>query len=106
MTAELSDLEICRLCATLMGIKLWMRSRPEIMNGQVSTGVTYWPLNDREQALDLVIKLRPDICGYEDNFAVVLDYEGYSAHADNSDLLRAICLCASKIQLAKEKANV
>ena len=99
----LDDLTITRLCAEAMGFGFsgWVAEQ-------------WRPLVDKAQAMELVEKLKLSVVWTErqfDGWLVRGWYTGaktkmvLSEEVDNSDLLRAICLCVAKMQLAKEKRD-
>ena len=89
----LTDLEIVRACARAMGYKLFDDGRPP-----------YDPLTNKAQALDLVIELRLFVKPWPlrgcDGW--IVGDENEIAEGRGETLLRAICECSARVQLAKE----
>lgn len=132
MTTELSDVEICRLCALALGWKhlgaigkvyrdadgdftygpdnerwcrsgandWWQTPAGDILCGSCE-GIPN-PLTNKAQAWDLMVALRIDIEHLDKK--VMASTEAISGTALDADPLRAICLCAARIQQAKERA--
>ena len=112
--AELTDQEIVAACARAMGQDLFTDSC-----GQVWVGATaleayrseklYDPLTDRAQALELVEKLRLRVIGSGPPYSRaadpvwIVEQGGNRGEARDTNLLRAICLCAARVQIEKEK---
>ena len=102
--AELTDQEIVAACARAMGMK------PFLQCEHLPLGGFYNPLTDRAQAMELVIRL--GMCIEPNGFPPVSwTLRGWMCTkrawntVTNKDLLRAICLCAARVQLEKEKGN-
>ncbi len=113
--AEMSDLEVVRLCAKATGYTLdeyefgWRCRKDGNVHcivekvPRISGIQRYHPLTNKAQALDLVITLRLCIAWEEaQRWQVYRDtcFDPAATTADK-DLLRAICLCAAKVQQAK-----
>lgn len=103
---ELTDLDIVRACAAAIDIEIVPNAYPEprslydIFNQKI-----YWPLTDKAQALSLVIELHmlimPGTRTPEGRMPWNVEATDRFTGRDH-DLLRAICLCAARVQLAKE----
>ena len=110
----LSDLEIVRLCAEAMDLcedeqttrsisyreegHIWIRHEADAI------GKMYHPLHDDAQAMALVKKLELSISGPPPSglWDVYTRHSGAQVSACNADLLRAICECATRVQMGKE----
>lgn len=126
---ELTDLEVTRLCAEAS--EVWKEAHKWFptwtldatfsgireANGQIylvpnnpmrQDPQLYDPLHDDAQAFQLVKKCRLDISAGHGDFADLWCVRHFTTNAasDGNDLLRCICLCVARMQLAKEKANV
>lgn len=103
--ADLTDTEIVAACARASQIE-YRRccGSPECndKNLYIDHGV-YNPLTDRAQAMELVEKLRLAITPLTGGWLVVGKISGGAVDADEHELLRAICLCAARVQIEKEK---
>ncbi len=115
----MNDLEICLLCAKAMDYSVEHERMTTIkvgggvtfedflwMNRGTDKAITYWPLTNRAQAMDLVDVLRLTLTPMTTHGATT--YKSWGAehlqhYASDANILRAICLCAAKIQQAKEK---
>lgn len=114
---DLSDIEIVRACARAMGLKVseshgslfYMAGFAPVYDGEgtdcsgIEISLEYDPLTDKSQSMELVIalKLTIDVGGVMGTGWLVRHY-GAGIFAHEKDLLRAICLCAARIQLSKE----
>lgn len=100
----MDDLTITRLCARAAGVNA---KNGVSADGQaflyLPNGDLYDPLHNRGQALELVERLRLDItpCHAGDwsvnSFSILGNLNGR-----DYDLLRAICVCAARVQQARE----
>lgn len=111
---DLSDIEIVRACARAMGSDhvacfpsgMWEAGEPD---------KEYWPLTDKSQAMGLAYAMQMSIVWGHDGNVEVLAYEDcrnptpetlhseiYWRPQTLEHLLHIICLCAARIQLAKE----
>lgn len=107
--ADLTDTEIVAACARAMGLK-WIghyatrafREQENWAEWPDGTKSIYNPLTDRAQAMELVEKLKMFICrtntGFWETYAL-----GSGGKTFSENLLRAICLCAARVQIEKEK---
>lgn len=98
----MDDLEITRLCARAAEVNA---KNGVSADGQtflyLSNGDLYDPLHNRAQALELVESLRLDIAACNDgDWFVCLMKPRHEAR--DANLLRAICLCAARVQQARE----
>jgi hypothetical protein len=108
MMSKLSDVEIILACARAMGYTASQRANGVVWSAQdIGIEMPYRPLSIKEQAMDLVIKLRLDILNYEIGGEPAFDVSGPNEKgiAVKGDLLVAICLCVAQMQLAKEKST-
>ena len=107
----MEDLEITRLAAEAMGIKVWESPiRGTIMRhwfmsaGHPSVQTEYNPLHDDAQAMALVKKFGMRIAEPSSDHwraAIPNPQIGLDHTSDEQDLNRAICLCVAKMQKAK-----
>lgn len=107
--ADLTDLEITRLCAQAMGIALREVSHNEPQHtlrivGTFGTSYgAYWPLLDDAQVMALVKRLKlqviPSLTYGLDGWWVTDGHNKYR----NDNLNRAICLCVASME--QERSN-
>jgi hypothetical protein len=113
---DLTDLEITQACARAAGLTQLERNgflqiagsdAIYVISERDRRGYTeYRPLNNRAQAAHLAVALKISVrwtgCDWESSYAAGLseDDREYS-----KDWNRAICLCAARVQLAREKGN-
>ncbi len=111
--AEMSDIEVVRLCARARGLRdgdgagrhVAFDVPPSAILAYNKQGgdCIYHPLTDKAQAMDLVIELGLSVNPIDEIDALEWEVECCdSAGTLDKDLLRAICLCAAKVQQAKE----
>ena len=110
--ADLTDKEIVAACARAIGVQphpMWNAAKWPTPDFFGTHGV-FNPLTDRAQAMELVIRL--GMCIEPNGFPPVSwTLRGWMCTkrawntVTNKDLLRAICLCAARVQLEKEKGN-
>ena len=98
----MTDLEITRLCAKAMGVRL----RPDYPTPQYWAWWSAWslydPLHDDAQAMALVKKLHLTLDSYSTGaFIVGSGWNEPFQQTENSDLNRAICECVATMQAAK-----
>lgn len=106
----MNDLETKKLCAQALGyVPRVSRTADEFDVVMVTDPVTklvvlFDPLKDRAQAMELVERFHM-ICGWR------LENEWMAGHPRDrkwdcysQDLLRAICTCVARMELAKQKA--
>ena len=100
----MTDLEITRLCAEAIGWKYREREGAIWIHG-ISR---YNPLEDDEQVMALVEKLKLDIepqfenfCGQWQVSTWSSDNAGRENKTNSADLNRAICECVAKMQATK-----
>ena len=106
--ADMTDLEITRLCAQAMGVDV---HESTFNSGRIGlfprTGYEYEPLHEDAQAMALVKKLElstmapsPDDKRWQVSkiWGTPVTPHGYSA-----DLNRAICECCAKMEQARQK---
>lgn len=97
----MTDLEITRLCAEALGIRvrLW-GDTPASKCWVYGATVTYAPLHDDAQCMALVKKFRLQIDPHDDRWNVALpDITG----ALEEDLNRAVCKCVAQTQQERQK---
>jgi len=110
----MTDLEITKLCAEAMGLKLWRDSTEFneanwkhdqnlwVDSGSPGNHWLYCPLRNDAQAMALLKK-------YIDTYDALVNPIGYRVGAPgggfvkDKDLNRAIVTCVAKLQLAKQK---
>ena len=108
----IDDLEITRLCARAAGVTVTTKHKV-FSEGEycvTKNGTVYDPMNDSAQALELEERLRMDIYHFraEDGTEMVQVSKAFDQHTDINqvepvtDLLRAICVCAARVQQARE----
>lgn len=104
---DLTDTEIVAACARAMGhvdgeSMLWMEHEGcwVLNDGKNSR---WRPLTDRAQAMELVEKLRLRIAPYVSKNLWLAETQFERGGVSDANLLRAICLCAARVQLEKEK---
>lgn len=98
---ELSDKEIVAACARAMEMEFFIH---DSITGVWRNGMRahYNPLTDCAQAMELVEKLEMFIARTNTGFWEVYALcSGGKVFSEN--LLRAICLCAARVQIEKEK---
>ena len=101
--ADLTDTEIVAACARAMGFL----PDPNFSGGVQEyrlNGIKFNPLTDRAQAMELVEKLHLFV-GWSplSNMWSVTPHNASEPEGYDSNLLRAICLCAARVQIEKEK---
>lgn len=109
---ELSDLDICSLCARAMKfqnvrIETASRGTRYIAYGRdsIASRTEYRPLHDKAQAFELVERFKINIIPPlpeptpHDEWLACIRTEGVSGKSQC--LLRAICLCVAKMDIAK-----
>ncbi len=106
---DLSDLDIVRLCARAMGYRIISERQASVEldcdAALVCEGVPeiYDPLTNKAQALDLVMALRLTVIAAPlAGWIVQGGQDANFTSETGTDLLRAICLCAARVQLVKE----
>ena len=110
----MTDLEITKLCAEAMGVKIMEPTAIQQAFGlrgvfvlEDCPEVVYNPLHDDAQAMALVKKLNLNIIKSDDEWWVhesphICDYYGATDYGVyDKDLRRAICLCVAKMGEAK-----
>ena len=102
--ADLTDTEIVAACARAIGVQphpMWNAAKWPTPDFFGTHGV-FNPLTDRAQAMELVEKLEMFIArtntGFWETYALCSGGKTFS-----ENLLRAICLCAARVQIEKEK---
>ena len=105
----MTDLEITKLCAKAMGYKPDVRGKYRGLGSEFSgiwvndSSLTFDPLHDDAQAMELVKKFRLSI--YEsdeiDGGWDVWGGEGERICGDGLDLNRAICTCVAQMEKGK-----
>lgn len=105
----MTDLEMTRLCAEAMGDDAWTDINGRWYCEVRGQETLFDPLRDRAQAMDLVEKLNlsVDSPDWRDPQGWTtwraLHYSGGAKiEGHDRNLLRAICLCAARVQLAKD----
>lgn len=105
---DLTDLEITRLCAEAADREVVIQLGDWRFPNTAYEDSLWNPLRDRAQAMELVEKLHLHIIPhYDDNY----DFIGWSvwretANAKDTNILRAICLCAARVQLSKKEKHM
>lgn len=100
----MDDLTITRLCARAAGVSLeWDGPPPEVpMYYEGKTYHLYEPLRNRAQALELVERLKMRVEWIDDmELWCAIPQDPVDTTLDPS-ILRAICLCAARVQQARE----
>ena len=102
--AELSDQEIVAACARAVGIKVYELHGKLWCDFRAVGSQFYSPITDRAQAMELVEKLHLFV-GWSprSNKWAVTPHNDTGPEGYDSNLLRAICLCAACVQIEKEK---
>lgn len=106
--SDLTDAEIVAACARAMGIELIDDCGVLWVAGFIDA-VEYSPLTDRAQAMELVEKLRLRVIGSGPPYSRaadpvwIVEQGGNRGEARDTNLLRAICLCAARVRIEKEK---
>lgn len=99
----MDDMEITRLCARAAEVNA---KTGVSADGQaflyLSNGDLYDPLRNRAQALELVERMRLDITAARNNDWIVYHGTIPFQQVIDPNLLRAICLCAARVQQARE----
>ncbi len=104
--AEMTNIEVVRLCAEAIGIPHQVSSNGTFVarmdsNTHDFNGM-YDPLTNKAQAMDLVIALGLSVNPIGEIDALEWEVEFCSSAGTlDKDLLRAICLCAARVQQAK-----
>ena len=95
----MTDLEITRLCAEAMGVKLGnFQTNDDDDRVPIDSYNFYMPLHDDAQAMALVKKFEITTLPQRGKWSVVCAWMGSDLH---DDLNRAICECVAKMQKAK-----
>src|SRR5690349_8056968 len=102
----MTDLEMVKLCADAMGIKVIKFSRNDpSCTYRLEDGKNYYPPHDDAQAMALVKKFRlliaPGVEQGKDIWSSQGDLE--DSYAESESLNRAIVECVAKMQAAKER---
>ena len=100
---ELSDKEIVAACARAIGVQphpMWNAAKWPTPDFFGTHGV-FNPLTDRAQAMELLIALR--IEPWWDGDDCIAEMAQGRVAVRDADPLRAICLCAARVQIEKEK---
>ena len=100
----MTDLEITKLCAEAMGIDFSKGYASITCKECEEYGVPYNPLHDDAQAMALVKKLAMTLYrSHEGEWTAKVPYR--SDMSRNSNLNRAVCQCAARIQKSKRKQS-
>ena len=104
--AELTDQEIVAACARAIGVQphpMWNAAKWPTPDFFGTHGV-FNPLTDRAQAMELVEKLGMSI-EFDDEMKTwfASQWSDSNVCIEDANLLRAICLCAARVQIEKEK---
>lgn len=101
--SELSDLEITRRCAEMMGISFEIGGDPAAVWISRENGDEYNPFHDEAQAMALVKRFRLSVDRYDaecEDWIVSADGK-LNLFAVDTDLNRAICLAVARMKDAK-----